>query len=73
MGLLYISLSAIGVGILLCGFLIFSTRRMSIQLSLVASKLKFYNPVGWSRNVHGTRNFSDRCAASAFTPNVSVA
>jgi hypothetical protein len=29
LGLLYVSLSAIGVGILLCGFLIVSTRRMS--------------------------------------------
>ena len=29
MGLLYVSLSAIGVGILLCGFLIFSTGRKS--------------------------------------------
>jgi hypothetical protein len=31
MGPLYISLSAIGVGILLCGFLFFSTRRMSAK------------------------------------------
>ena len=29
LGLFYVSLSAIGVGILLCGFLIVSTRRMS--------------------------------------------
>ena len=32
-----------------------------------------HNPVGWSRNTHGTLNREERCCASAFTPNVSVA
>src|SRR5688572_22283220 len=32
-----------------------------------------HSPEGWSMNVHGTRNFVERCAASDFTPRVSVA
>lgn len=32
-----------------------------------------HNGTGWSTNFHGSLNFAAKCAASAFTPKVSVA
>jgi hypothetical protein len=50
--------------------------RKAEKAALLAARhrrMHAHKPVGASMNFHGNANRSARCAASAFTPNVSVA